>query len=469
VRNTAFALTASVLRGLRASREAQLLTAILALATVLRVVWVLYAARSPQELHDPFFYLLYAGRIADGDGYTLLNGEPTAYYPVGYPASLAGVFWLVEHTPLPDHLWRAAGFYHIFLSVATVGLAWYVGRRLLGPAVGLLAALWLAVYPNLIYHTAAYLSETLFNFLVMAALAVLVSGAWPRGAVGRGRLLAFGVLLGLSALVRPISLLLLPALLVVWLGAGGGWRRALGQTAAVLAVTVAVILPWSIRNFVVMDAPIGISANLGDDLCMGHHPNAPGHFALPDFCFAGYEHLPRPEYEVRRNDDNIRRAVRFAIDHPGYELKLLSKKARYLWESDHDGLWAVESYGDDPFIDPTLRTVLARVADTFFFVTISLGGLGLLAFVLPPRDPRRVFTLLALLAFAGVPLAFFGDSRFHIPAMPLIVFAAAWSVVAAAGLTLRLVARASAPASRTTRSGVDVAEGERPVPEQDAL
>lgn len=453
----------------RANPVPWLLAGIILLAVGLRVIWVLYAARPPQELHDPLFYVFYGERIADGDGYTLLNGEPTAYYPIGYPAALGGVFSLVEHTLIPDHLPRAAGFFQVFLGAGTVALAYYVGRRLFSPTIGLLAALWIALFPNLIFHTGTYLSETLFNFLVMAALGVLVAADWPRGEIGRVRLLVFGAILGLSVLVRPISLLFLPALLVVWLWAGAGWRRSLAQLGLVLAMAVAVVLPWSIRNFIVMDAPIVLSANLGDDLCMGHHPNAPGHFALPDFCFAGYEHLPRPAYEVRRNNDNIRRAVKFALNNPRYELKLLAKKARWLWDHDHDALWAVESYGGDEFINPDLRFALARVADNYFFVTISLGGLGLLGFVLPPRDPRRLFMLLALLALAGAPLAFFGDARFHVPAMPLLVFASAWAVVTAITAAPRLWRAVTAQGGGEPRSGVEVAEAERPVAEQDAL
>ena len=460
---------------LRTKPELRWLAAILVLAAALRIVWVLYAAREPQEFHDPLFYFFYGGQIAEGNGYRLPDGAPTAYYPIGYPAALGAVFALVRHTPIPDNLPLAAGFFQVFLGVATAGLAYEVGRRLFSPAVGLLTALWLAVFPNLIYHTATYLTETLFNLLVMAALLVLVSTSWRDRRFSLRRLVLFGVLLGLSALVRPISLLFLPLLLIVWLVAGFGWRWTFGYAGAVLAVTAAVITPWAIRNAVVMKAPIVISANLGDNLCMGHYAGAPGHFALPDVCFAEepYAGLEHREFEVRRNSDNIGKAVRFALENPRYEVGLIAKKARWVWNKDHDGLWAVESYGDDPFIDPGLRTVLGRVADVFFFVTIGLGGLGLVAFVRPPWEPRRLFFLLALLALANVPLAFFGDTRFHVPALPLLTLSAAWLVVSVRAVP-RLLSPASSGRASSGQGGrpsapVEVAEGETSVAEQDAL
>jgi hypothetical protein len=177
--------------------------------------------------------------------------------------------------------------------------------------------------------------------------------------------------------------------------------------------------------------------------------------------------------EVRRNNDNIRAAVKFALENPRFELKLLSRKAWYLWNKDHNGLRAVESYGDDVFIDPDLREVLMRVADIFFFVTISLGGLGLVAFVLPPRDPRRLFFLLALLALAGVPLVFFSAARFHVPVMPLLAVSAAWAVVSLRELPRLLApppAAAVAPGTQGPQSGPEeVAEGGTSVAEDDAL
>lgn len=438
-----------------------LLTGILLVAAVLRIVWVIYAARTPRELHDPLFYMVSAGQISTGNGYRLPDGSPTAYYPIGYPGMLGAVFFFVRHTFIPNNFTLAAAYLQIFLGIATVGLAFYAGRRLFGIAAGLLAALWIALFPNLIFHTAVPLSETLFNFMIMAALAVLVSREWPKGEVGHGRLVAAGALLGAAALVRPIALLLLPLLVMAWLIGGARWQRAALQLAVIAVATFAVITPWAIRNTIVMDAPIFISANLGDDLCMGHHLNATGHFELPDACFAGFEQYKRPELEVRRNDENTRKAVNFALHHPVLELKLLGYKARWTYDNDHDGLVAVESYGDDRFINPHLRAVLGHIADNYFFVTLSIGGLGMIGLALARGDPRRIFLVLATLAFAGVPLAFFGDARFHVPATPLLVLAAAWAVVTALNAEPRLLAQTATP--QQTPLGMEVPEGERPV------
>ena len=72
------------------TRERLVLGGILAVALVLRVAWCFHAARLPAGgLHDPNFYYLYGQQLANGLGYRLLDGSPTAYYPPGYPMALA--------------------------------------------------------------------------------------------------------------------------------------------------------------------------------------------------------------------------------------------------------------------------------------------------------------------------------------------------------------------------------------------
>ena len=206
----------------RPRTEVLWLVGIVALSTVLRIAWVVYAARKPVGLHDPGLYLLYGEQIAKGNGYSLLNGEPTAYYPAGYPAALGAVLWAVRQTPLPYDPPIIACLFNVVLGAGTVVLVYALGRRLFEARVGLIAAGLVAAFPNLVFHSAAYLSETLFNFLALAALAVLLLGARDPCQASLRRFAAFGLVLGLATLVRPISLLFLPAVAIGCLIAGPG-------------------------------------------------------------------------------------------------------------------------------------------------------------------------------------------------------------------------------------------------------
>lgn len=418
------------------------LLAIVAVAFVLRLAWVMYAARPAEGFQDPFFYHLYGLQIANGNGYRVLSGEPTAYNPVGYPAALGAVFWLFLHTPLPDDQDLAVGVFHLALGVATVVIIFDLARRLFDNRIGLVAAGVMALFPNLVFHTAVALTETLFIFLVVAALLVLLG---REGAPGRWRLAVFGLLLGASAMVRPISLFVLPLLGLVWLWERVGWRTALRRIGLVSVAVAIPIAPWTIRNIVVMDSPVIISTNIGDNLCMSRHADASGGFQFDSPCFRGLENVERPEFELRHNSRNLRRAVDFVVEHPIDEFRLVFKRAYYTVRSDHDGLDAAESYGMSSFISRGWRDILEAVADGFFFVTLVLALLAVGALV-RGGDQRRLIFLLAMAALAAAPLIFFGNPRFHLPVTPYLAVGTAVTL-----MRIRDSVRSTIPVSEPTR------------------
>jgi 4-amino-4-deoxy-L-arabinose transferase-like glycosyltransferase len=405
-------------------RERRWLLVIVLIAIALRVAWVLYAAREPRGFHDPTLYEVFAARIADGHGYTAANGEATTYYPVGYIGALGAVVRLVGLTPIPDNVPMTAAVFNLVLGVGTVVLTFEVGRRLFDNRTGLIAAAVVALWPNLIFHTAVILTETLFIFLVMAAVLVLVALPAATERIGWRRLAVFGVILALSALVRPISLMLLPVLFVVLVVAGTGWRLTIAYVGIATLAVVLALTPWTIRNVRETDSFVVISTNLGDNLCMSRRTGATGAFQSGRACIVRPRGLKRPEYEVEVNNTNIRRAVRFVKSHPLSEAKLVFLRGYHTVENDHDGLLASESYGANPFIPSVWRRTLEIVANAYFFVALALGLLAVPAF-LGRRRPWRLFFLLAGAALAVQPLIFFGDPRFHVPVLPFVAVLAA--------------------------------------------
>lgn len=412
--------------------DRRLLAAILLVAAALRLAWVLYAARPTKGLSDPAAYRIYGELLARGHGYrSIVTRSPTAFFPIGYPAALGGLFWVLFHTPLPDNLPRAVGVFQAVLGVGTVLMVGELGRRLFDRRVGLVAAIVTAVFPALVFHTGVVLTETLFDFLMVGSLLVLLRRPWQLGAIDRRTLLAFGALLGLSALVRPFSLLFLPALVLVAWTAGAGWRRALAQAGGATLVTALVLAPWTARNIRAMHSPVLISTNLGDTFCLSRHPGATGAFESGgDFCFGGYKDVPPDRIEVTRNRENFRRGLRFIRKHPADEARLEWWRVFYTVRDNHDSLAVAESNGSDPFLPRRARLLLGTLADGYFW---AVGALALLALPVFARrgDPRRLFLLLATAALAAsVPLFLYGYSRFLMPLLPLLAVMAAVPIVA---------------------------------------
>jgi hypothetical protein len=408
----------------------------------LRVGWVLYASRAPLGLFDPARYAGYADLIADGDGYVqFTSGEATAYYPPGYPFFLGLIEWLARHTPLPDDLPLVAGMAQALLGAATVGLAAIVARRLIGPAAAIATAFVVALYPNLVFHTGALLSETLFNALFIGALAVLVWRPWPDG-LPLGQLAGSAVLFAAAVMVRPISLAVLPALAVVWWLDRHDWRVVLRRLAVYVAVVAVFVAPWTVRNLVRMDAFVVLSTNTGDNLCVGHHPGASGGFDLSPDCDTGESTADGAAAEVRHDRELTDRALDFIADDPGAEVGLVWRRAKFMFRDDHDALRAVQSYGEDDFISRDTEDLLATLADGYYYAVLALGLAGMVV-LFDRRRPDRLLVVLAAVATVAVPFAFFGDPRFKVPAVPLLAIAA--PAAAASLRTLVLERRASGP------------------------
>jgi hypothetical protein len=429
------------------------LLAIVGIGAVLRVLWGLKAqAPVGPELRDPVLYLILADHVAAGDGYRYgfeADQGVTAYYPPGYPLALGAVLWLARlMLPFDVSAFDVAVWLNVALSVATIGLVFVLGRRLAGERAGLVAAGIWALWPNLVFHSAVVLTETLFLFLLVLLLIVTLGD--PEGArlPGRARLLTIGVLFGLTLLVRPVSVVIAPVFLVLWWGAGV--RAALWRLALVGVATLAVLVPWSIRSTIAMDEPVAMSLNFGDNLCLGHNPGATGGFGdLGAYCYTA-EGLTRPESETRRQAENIDRAVDYIVDNPGQTLRRTPSKLRITLQYDDDGLHVAEDFGQGTLVSDSARELLKAAANGFYYVVALAALVGGVVLLRRPDPARRgLFLVLGGAAQLISPLATFGDARFKMPIYPTLAVCAA---VAGAALWDRL-AGASPPATSVPEGG----------------
>jgi dolichyl-phosphate-mannose-protein mannosyltransferase len=220
-------------------------------------------------------------------------------YSPGLPLFVSGIYYLTGGVnPLAARLVIA------LLGAATALIAYLIGRRIAGPAWGLVAALPVAVYPALLEYHGMFMTEPLAAFTFSAAILGLL---WAADKPGSLPYTVPGVLLGATAMVRPEYLLIGAALVLA-----AAWQRRrqrLAVAALMLMAFALPILPWTIRNAITLDRFVPISAGGGQALFIGSY--------MPGYEGPNADLHTRVLSDLRREDPGLERAVRRRFpDHP---------------------------------------------------------------------------------------------------------------------------------------------------------
>jgi 4-amino-4-deoxy-L-arabinose transferase-like glycosyltransferase len=193
------------------------------------------------------------------------------------------------------------------LGAAAILVVFFLADRLAGPTAGLLAALAVAVYPPFIHSTGELMSEpaailtlpaAVLAFLWASEVGPSVSRAGPVAGTGSPssqaaggdpaphatrawRWLVTGLLFGATALIRPEYLLVG----VAFVGLGGirvvrqhGWCAGAITSVLLIAGLSIPVVPWTVRNAVVLGRLVPISTGSGKALYVGTYLPADGDY-----------------------------------------------------------------------------------------------------------------------------------------------------------------------------------------------
>jgi len=211
----------------------------------------LFIFRFPGVTSDSFVY----GDIAKNwlqHGIYGLSGineiSPTYIRLPGYPAFLAAVFAIfgMEH-------YRAALFLQLLVDIGTCLLIADLTRRLISDQAARFAFLLAALCPFLANYVANALTETWEVFFTVLALNLAVRGLRSAEGTATRSWAGCGFAVGSAMLLRPDGALLLFAIVVyvfVWRGRPRPriLQHALRSCAIVVLVSLAFLLPWTLRN-----------------------------------------------------------------------------------------------------------------------------------------------------------------------------------------------------------------------------
>lgn len=420
------------------------LPAVLALAFVLRVVFLALAGVNAPLTGDEFAYQQIAENVAGGRGFFQDNNPffpgqiLYAWQAPLYPLLLAAVYALWGPSLL---LAKAMG---ILISTATVYVAYDLTRRVFSPSLdiapdlavarrsALLASFLVAVYPGLLTHAHLLLSETLFIFLVLLAFDFVARGLARENARVWLWVLGAGALWGLATLTRGITLYFTP-LFALWVG----WTlwpkrrdlvRALVPALLFLAATALVILPWSARNYARFGQFVLLETKGGVNLWLGNSPYTPNEF-IRNVWKVG---VREPMLSRLPTDELVRDRAAYALGFDYIRSEPLVFLARM--PAKFADFWGFERNLPD-IAQATTRgggwNSFSKIAADLYamvvYVVIMLVGVA--GLFLSPNDRWKLLLGGFILYFLLVHLAIFGDGRFHLTLIPLFALYAGWMLV----------------------------------------
>src|SRR3954470_12909177 len=403
------------------SRRAFLLrlAPLLVLALGLRLAYSLLLVKTQPLLGDGLEFHNLAYSIADSHSFAqaspMGSGHlmPTADKPPLYPLVLA-VFTIVG-----GHGWIPHQIAGAMIGTVTVALTAFLGRRVGGDRVGLVAGGLAAVYPMLIAADGSFRSESLYALLVTATL---LSAYALRDRPTVRRALMCGGVIGLATLTRSEALLLLVLVVLPAALLAVPRRRAAVLTLAAAAATVVVLTPWLIRSWIQFDRPVFVSTNSGGLLAGAncdrtYHGEWLGQWRFD--CLARIKTANEAAGSAQLASDGID----YARDHAGRLPVVLTVRVLRSWELYRPRQqWTIERF----FEGRDLRVEQIGVAMYFALVLLAVGG------VMTMRrrgSPLRILAAPFVLVVL-VSLGAYGFTRFRTAAEPAVVVLAAVALVA---------------------------------------
>ncbi|GAA0704354.1 glycosyltransferase family 39 protein [Dyella marensis] len=324
-----------------------LLAGIGLLAFVLRWYYVTHAMVNTPIRSDALEYYYYAWNLLHHGVFSMAKTDAPqvmsdGFRDPGYPVFLAS--WIAAFGEFPRwYLNLLVG--QALLGALTVMMLMSAARTWLSTRWLAGAGVLMAIWPHSITITGFALTETLFGFLIAAALCVL-SVALRRGS---GWLMALtGLLFGMAALTNAMAIPLAPCLaLLLWM-----MNRAPRRLLATLALS-ALLLPlcWGLRNVQVGGASSGSRAAM--NLVQGSWPDYHDNF---------YRYAVDHDAEATKKLGLMGSEIRLVQEHPGQGLSSMAQRmsaapGHYIaWYLSKPALlwgWSIRVGAGDIYVYPT--------------------------------------------------------------------------------------------------------------------
>jgi hypothetical protein len=357
---------------------------------------------------DSEWYHRQAINLAKGIGVVTQVGEPTAFWPVGYPLLISFFYRIFGETAY------TAQIVNVFFLCGSTLLIYLITKNIFGEKVARTTALITAFIPSQIFYALNPMADIPFAFLVILLIYLTIR---PQSLT---TLTLIGLVWGYTNLLRP-TILFFPVVMVgYWLLEKRQVRQLFLRMIIIIAVGELVMLPWQVRNYKVFNQFI-LSANYaGYNLAMGNNPNASGGVMSPR------QFVPPEKWDYYRSLNEAEQdrflldvGKQYILSHPGRSIILAIRKFIHLYYKDSKCI----TYG----LSETYQQFPAAVIMCLILTTegyyYTLGLVFLLAlwfFIQENKQNAKAWILLATIVyFTLIFLPFTAEGRYHMPLLPI--------------------------------------------------
>jgi 4-amino-4-deoxy-L-arabinose transferase-like glycosyltransferase len=381
------------------------------------------------QYHDEW-----AIRIAQGDW----MGQEVFFRAPLYPYFLAIVYKIFGHSYYSSRLIQ-----FLIGSVSCI-FVYLLGKKTFNRRVGFIASLIASFYGVFIYFEGELLLTSLVTFLLLAFFLTLLH-TYKNPA--RGKWFISGLLLGLAAITRPNTLVLIPFVLV-WLYVAlrsrsrvFGKATILGWGLILFAGTLSIIVPVVVRNYAVGRDFVPIASQGGINFFIGNNRHSDGFTAIapgtrPGW-FEGYQDAIRIATETvgrelkpsEVSDFWFSKGIEFMLGRPSEYVKLLFKKFFFFWHgfelSNNKEIYFFTRYS--PFLSAILWTSWLCIP---FGLISPLFVLGFVLSLRYEKSRRDNLTLIsgAIFVYMLSVVTFFVCARYRVPVLPLVLIFASYAL-----------------------------------------
>jgi 4-amino-4-deoxy-L-arabinose transferase-like glycosyltransferase len=399
------------------------LLAILGAGLALRLLVWLIATHRYFVIDEAEYYQI-SSILADGRGWQFYDGATWVRPPL-FILMMAGFFKFFGHDLIIIRLVQ------ICLSLASVYLLYWLGKRLYGRRTGLVAALLASVAWPFVVFPYLLLSETLFILLFLLSVCFFAEffAASKNNTNNKGipesrkewlTLVGGSFFLGLSALTRGQVLSFVPFLAIwFWIGTGRKWKPAIGAFVVMLVIFAITVSPWALRNASVYGRPF-IDNTGGYNFFLGAMKGRNG--ALVSQTLEAVKNM------AERDSVGYQKGLEiFFKDPASFIFDKGFKEALDFWQINFgadERLSAGYSLGQ---INPPWLLLDATLNDLLYVVA---GALAMLGLVTAPSSSRAVRSFVVIWTAQNMILAFafFAVTRFRVSVYFFLLLYAAYTL-----------------------------------------